>query len=667
MRDFYTHQDTARSETRRLLMMFGTAVFVLLLMMCLVTSNVYFVVRYLLVGPHNNFFNVWVICLTGLATIGTVAFGSIWKAHQLQQGGGVALAASLGARHVREPADHHDGELATQLSTTDRKLLNVVQEMAIAAEIPPPRLFVLDADRGINAFAAGYTVKDAVIGVTRGCAERLSREQLQGVVAHEFSHICNGDMLLNMRTLIVLHGIFAIDILGQWLISVAKQLWEDADAVDDDAAGTTSLAFAAAIAGGILMAMGSLGTLCGLFITAAISRQREFLADASAVQLTRHPQCIADALKVIGGYTDGTQLRTPAAAEVSHMFFCQATARFARWLATHPPLEERIARLDPNWDGVPIFETDEEIPAMGAEQAIYGQAMQLVADTRPDRTSVAVEGNDTDADPTWQSEAQSGPAEEYAVTVDQSLPTILAELSQSPRGSQLLLFMLLADTDAPDIRDQWRQVAGEGASSEQAFAGLMPVVMQLDPCQRLRLFDRVHDQVVHLREPHRGQIEQMIDRLSHIEPSHDELIRWSMRLSLRQSFGMLKPPRPKYGSLHQVHHACEMLVSALVHSGHEEEMTLQYAFQRAAAHFSHDDLSLLPKEDCEPAALSEALKELAELAPRAKRDILLAVSACLTADREITAEEAALARGICAGLSTSAPRLLPGQPLLAGT
>ena len=222
--------------------------------------------------------------------------------------------------------------------------MNVVEEMAIASGTPTPPVYLLEQERGINAFAAGFTPSDAVIGVTRGCAEQLDRDQLQGVIAHEFSHILNGDMRLNIRLMGVLYGILVIGLIGTFLLRSSFFAGAGRRRSRDNSA------LAIAAIGAAVMAVGFIGSFFANLIQASVSRQREFLADASAVQFTRNPRGIAGALEKIAKLATGSRVAHPNASEASHLFFSQALAGGLQSLfATHPPLAERIRRLDPSW------------------------------------------------------------------------------------------------------------------------------------------------------------------------------------------------------------------------------------------------------------------------------------------------------------------------------
>ena len=263
-----------------------------------------------------------------VGTLSVILLGSLYKISELSSGGeGIALM--LGGRAV-DPQTTDPAE---------RRLLNVVEEMALASGIPVPPVFIMDHERSINAFAAGYRPGDAVVAVSAGCLRYLNREELQGVMGHEFSHILNGDMRLNLRLIGVVYGILVLAIVGYYLMRSAAY------------GGRKGSAYAFLI-GLVLLVLGYLGVFLGNLIKAAVNRQREFLADASSVQFTRYPAGIAGALKKIGGLADGSRIREAHAHEVSHMFFGDAFAgSFFNLLATHPPLAARIRALEPGFDG----------------------------------------------------------------------------------------------------------------------------------------------------------------------------------------------------------------------------------------------------------------------------------------------------------------------------
>jgi Zn-dependent protease with chaperone function len=263
-------------------------------------------------------------------TVGVLAvifIGSAYKTNELAGGGG-SVATLMGGRLVNSNTTDPD----------ERKLLNVVEEMAIASGVPVPQVYVLDEERAINAFAAGHTTSDAAIGVTRGCIQMLSRDQLQGVIGHEFSHILNGDMRLNLRLIGIIFGLLCIATIGRVLLSARSRSSRDNNALP--------------LIGLALVLLGAIGVFFGRLIQAAVSRQREFLADASSVQFTRNPGGLSGALQKIGQYGYGSRLESEHAPDMCHMFFGNGVGEpFFGLLATHPPIPDRVRAIDPTWDG----------------------------------------------------------------------------------------------------------------------------------------------------------------------------------------------------------------------------------------------------------------------------------------------------------------------------
>ncbi|MGC6467248.1 MAG: M48 family metallopeptidase [Akkermansiaceae bacterium] len=321
--DFFEAQDQARRRTKWLVLWFVLAVIGVVAMVNLLVLAV--------VGgdPGLQLF-------TSIVTAGIIFSASGFKSMQLSSGGAV-VANDLGGRLIMP-------------GTTDfeeKRLLNIVEEMAIASGMPVPQVFLMDNEEGINAFAAGTEPSNAVIGVTRGCLQRLSRDELAGVVAHEFSHILNGDMRLNMRLMGLVFGLLVLSIAGRMMVEVLRYQSFSSRRNSKEGGGALLALFLIGLG---LMVIGGLGMFFGRLIQAAISRQREFLADASAVQFTRNPDGIAGALKKIGGASMGSKMQAAKAAEASHMFFSSG-GMFSFGLATHPPLPVRIKAIQESWDG----------------------------------------------------------------------------------------------------------------------------------------------------------------------------------------------------------------------------------------------------------------------------------------------------------------------------
>ncbi len=274
----------------------------------------------------------WVIAFA--ASVLLVFGASMWKASVLRSGGGQAVAESLGGQLVVHSAT---------LGLHHKRLLNVVEEMAIASGIPVPQVYILDDEHSINAFAAGYTSSDAVVAVTRGAVTSLSREQLQGVIAHEFSHILSGDMRLNIRLIGLLFGIVAIQVVGSTLLRAGFS------GGSRRSRGSGKAALVIIIVGAACFLLGIVGATIAQLIKALIARQCEYRADAAAVQFTRNPEGLAQALQVVGGTSNRGIIDHSGTQECSHLFFVSALT--GPLLNSHPPLKARIRRPHPSWTG----------------------------------------------------------------------------------------------------------------------------------------------------------------------------------------------------------------------------------------------------------------------------------------------------------------------------
>jgi Zn-dependent protease with chaperone function len=329
--NFFERQNEARRASRRLVILFGLAVlaviaavdFVLFAVMARLTANQpgYDVSITGWMAAHPG-----TVVGTTLAVLAVIALASFYKTMVLGGGGGV-VARSLGG--VRVSADTTD--------PLQRRLLNVVEEMAIASGVPMPEVYLLEHETGINAFAAGHNPSNAAIGVTRGTLATLNRSELQGVIAHEFSHILNGDMRLNLRLMGLLFGLLVIAL-------IARTMMRGATYFRGDKKGGAAIVLVIALA---VLVVGYVGLFFGRLIQAAVSRSRESLADASAVQFTRDPTGLRGALVKIGAATSGSKIGNPEVEEVAHMLFAPGMRRL---FATHPPLLERLEAIDPHFD-----------------------------------------------------------------------------------------------------------------------------------------------------------------------------------------------------------------------------------------------------------------------------------------------------------------------------
>ncbi len=373
MRNFYDHQEQAFAHTGKLLVCFIAAAFGTVVVTGIVLTYLFVLLLVSLeMNPADFKLQLFEVAMFISAVTAVLMAAASWHKMQQLRAGGKIIALDLGGVLVESPTSNR----------YHRRVLNTVEEMAVASGIPVPAVYVLPNQKGINAFAAGLTFDDAVIGVTQGSLQRLTRDQLQGVIAHEFSHVLNGDMRLNLRLVGFLHGLLGISLFAEALLQAAHQL-ASTPSRHRDTSGEIGLAIVMTLAGVMLWPVGLIGTLFGLMVMSATSRQREFLADAFAVQLTRNPEGLAGALKVLAGCDSGSRVRTPKSLEASHFFFAAGGSWTVGLLATHPPLAERIRRLDPHWDGVPLFEEVDELDKIPAGET---DMLSLVSGMTTDRS-----------------------------------------------------------------------------------------------------------------------------------------------------------------------------------------------------------------------------------------------------------------------------------------
>ena len=340
--DFFQRQERARSNSRRLVWLFALAVVGIVIALNMVASVLFSGLhgesRSLLPGLWWYQQNLPIVSAVTSGSLVLIFASSAFRIASLRSGG-TAVAEALGGTFIAQ--DTRD--------PLERRLRNVVEEMSIASALPVPNIYVLWQETGINAFAAGFTQSDAAVVVTRGTLEQLTRDELQGVVAHEFSHILNGDMRLNLRLMGVLFGILVIGQLGRIILRSGRFGSTGGRSSGSKRGGGVAAVLMLGVA---LFLIGYIGVFFGRLIKASVSRQREYLADSSAVQFTRQSSGIAGALKKIAGLGVGSRMRSMQAEEISHMLFASGSRFFSGWMATHPPIEDRIKALDPSFKGI---------------------------------------------------------------------------------------------------------------------------------------------------------------------------------------------------------------------------------------------------------------------------------------------------------------------------
>ncbi|MFA7680501.1 MAG: M48 family metallopeptidase [Pigmentiphaga sp.] len=574
--------------------------------------------------------------------IGVVAAGSLFKHFQLRSGG-KAVAESLNGRLI-DPG-------TTNLE--EQKILNVVEEMAIASGIPVPPVYVME-DESINAFAAGHTPQDAVIGVTRGCIRLLTRDELQSVVAHEFSHIFHGDMRLNTKLVATLHGILLIGLVGYILLRSSP--FRRSNAKDNSALILLAV-------GLVLIVVGFAGTFFGNLIKSAVSRQREFLADASSVQFTRNPAGIANALKKIGGNQAGSAVQAANAAEYSHMFFSRAIDNaFATFMATHPPLEQRILRLQPDWDGSflsaqpesavePKPAPDRASTTLGALHAATGATLaggQLPANASQD--AIAAIGQ---------------PSAKHVVYAQQTLAALDPELRQAAHdiySARALIYGLLLDPAEPVRSSQL--AALEKTAEPDAYQYVIKLANKLaalDPRSRLPLVALALPSLKQLSSTQYKRFKQCLGQLI-LADKQISLMEWAL---YRIVVHNIEPPplRSHRTALGNSRSECQVLLSALVHAGQMDSAQSHTAFDAAASLLPFQDMKLLPRDAVTATALEPAVTHLSTMAPSDKRPLMQALARAVEYDGFVTITQAELLRAIADSLNCPLPPLLADPDL----
>ena len=645
--DFFERQDKARKNTKLLVFYFIIAV-------VLIVASIYFASLFMFHGAANYkhrgpapAFSLWNATIFLYAAGGTLAViigGSLFKTAQLSSGGS-AVAESLGGRLLDSNAsDPHE-----------RKLLNVVEEMAIASGVPVPKVYVMDGEEGINAFAAGHNINDAAIGVTRGCITTLKRDELQGVIGHEFSHILNGDMRINLRLMGIIFGIVCLTVIGRVLLR---------------SRGNSRDKNPLPLLGLVLLILGGVGYLFGQLIQAAISRQREFLADASAVQFTRNPDGLSGALQKIGAAHEGSQIENEHAAEASHMFFGNAMkSSLFNAFATHPPLEERIRAINPQWDrkfSQPSYAAEEELPA---KKPARRSAMPPIIPGFPTGAAgLAGAAAVIQASSVMPNIGNPTPLHlRYAVEFRESLPENILMAARNPQGASALLYALILSDDESLRATQLQELANQtGSAMHEQIVALWPEVSAAVQRSRLPL---VNLALPALRQLGADQFQKFSATLNWLIESDEQIVLFEfvllkiIRHQLEPHFTRAKPPATQYYTIKPLAPDCEMLLSALAHTGQTDPGEIAKAFQSGIPYIRATGvpLTLLPREECGLNEINDCLDRLGLAVPQIKKNLLEACVRVVGADGVIQENEAELLRGIAETLDCPLPPFVTAE------
>jgi Zn-dependent protease with chaperone function len=611
--DFFEEQDRARRNTWRLVALLSIA------LVCLV-SLTSLLLSWMLQGYGVN--DTVLVLRVAAVVLGVVALGWLYKTLQLRDGGH-SVALRLGGRLISLNAG----------SVNEKRILAVVEEMAIASGMPVPSVYVLD-DVAINAFAAGLSPQDAVIGVTQGALDYLSRDELQGVIAHEFSHIFHGDMRLNLRLVSSLHGILLLGLIGRFLAGSGEHA---SHAIAQRRNPSDSPVAIFILLGLMLMLVGYAGTLCGRLIKAAVSRQREYLADASAVRYTRNLHGILGALKRIGGFA-GSVLRARHAAEYSHLYFSQGVPMaFGGLLDTHPALEKRIRRLEPGWDG--NFEGFQRgydmLSPSSLVEGFTGIERSLLHIGEPEIPELV-----------------------HAQETLASMPPALVLAAHETEGALAMLYglMLGKDQATRERRTAWLKARLAPAVFDRLDI-LSASLQILEPQSRLPLLELCFPA---LRQLERVRHQQLAANMRDLMRSEQrvELLDWTLLRIVERNLGrrnaMTSSPLPLSAMRAQI----ATLLAALARNTANAERDAPAAFDSAWAMLPYPAQRLEDQPPDSLKAFDAAIRRLERLRPLQKPLLLKAMARCIEHDAEVSVVEGELFRAVADILDCPMPPLL---------
>ena len=633
--NFFKRQDQARQSTTKLVLMFSLAVLSLVVLTNLLAMFAlgYVDAQQITAENFQQQFDWQTFLLIGSGVLVTILFGSLYKISSLSSGGA-------------KVAEMMDAELIVDGSgdVSKQKILNIVEEMAIASGSPVPPVYMLHED-SINAFAAGTSPSNAVIGVTRGTIEKLSRDELQGVIAHEFSHILNGDMRLNIRLIGILHGILILGIIGYYLLHIGGR-----SRSSRNSGGVMFLALG-------LVVIGYGGTFFGNMIKASVNRQREYLADASAVQFTRNPSGIAGALKRIGRDSIGSTLENPGVAEISHALFGEGIKHsFTSLFATHPPLEKRILSIEPNWDGK--FDSP----------TIRGTSTDKSSPSRDDKVKKAV-GLMAGAAAVMDSEAfidrvgmLNASQIEYAQQILRELPTEIKQAAHDPYAVRALIYFIVLDKDT-DMRQQQLQFLAAAADDGvyEETIKLIDKFPELEVVHRLPLLDIALSTFRQLSKKQYLLFKKNLNALVAMDDKI-QLFEWTLQRILFHHLDVIFEQKPalasEFLSLEQTQQACAVVISLLVYAEKQQGISQEAVFAAAREKLDDLNISLLPATEVNLKNVEESLGQLARLAPLQKPLLLKACAKAIVADQQVSATEIELFRAIADLIDCPMPPLV---------
>ena len=646
--NFFQRQVQARQKTGRLLLLFALSVIALIVLTYVICLVLFVWVDGTNSPAARNPINPPLFLGVATGVLFVTTCGSLYKIAELSTGG-KSVAMLLGGELI--PSNTR--ELA------QRRLLNVVEEMAIASGVPVPPVYLLSNEKSINAFVAGFGPGDSVVTVSQGCLDYLSRDELQGVLAHEFSHLLNGDVRLNIRLMGLIFGILVLSIVGRYVLQFSPR---SSSRDSDDGKG----AMAIFLFGLALMALGAIGAFFGRLIQAAISRQREFLADASAVQFTRNPDGIAGALKKIGGLSAGSAIANIHASEACHMFFASGfSSRLFDLMATHPPLDERIHAIDPHWDGkfppvtrlnpaaigdvTPIAGANKKspwpvIPGMPQIPLPIPMGMMGLADTAVNKMGK----------PTSQ-------GLHLAEAFTEGITDEVREMIGEPFSARAAIYALVL-ADATEVRSKQLTAlqAAVVPSDLQETLTVEPVMRALPAGTRLTV---AFQSLPALSQMSQRQYQDFRDRLSELIDADQQVSLFEFCLQrvvchhLDQAYGLVKPPPVRFTSQTPLNPAAACILGLVAVKGNESPDAAIQTYTVAFREWNSSTNDVPPMSGCSRIDFAKALYQFEQATPPLKEQLIRACATCICANRQVTAAEYELLRPICSSLDCPRPPL----------
>jgi Zn-dependent protease with chaperone function len=684
--DFFASQELARRNTRKLVILLFITILALILA---IYAIILFVFGGLVLSSPGSpemlrpedlltpekFFSAENLGLFGFVSLlvgSVVFFSSLFKIQELHKGGPV-VAELLGGRKI--PTNTRD--------FSERRILNIVEEMSLASGVAVPPVYVLEGEPGINAFAAGHTIDDAVIGINRGTLDKLNREELQGVIAHEFSHILNGDMKMSLRMIGLLYGIQALAIIGMYMNRAAADM---SHGRRNEKEGNPAVILF--IIGTGLLVIGSVGLFFARLIKASVSRQREYLADASAVQFTRFPEGIGGALKMIGAESASSRVRAADAESISHMFFANMYgSSMQNFFATHPPLVPRIQRIEPRFRGnfgeylksrptASIHDREKEEEEHQRHLAFarrFGMLMGRMEGALGGGAGLPGMGvlggleRVFPMDPAVLIAAIGSPREEdmtYAQILLKNISPQLLDDCHEMFTARCIVFASILDQEEPETRQQQIELLKQREDEPTVIETLRQEqqIRQIDLRFRLPIFEIIQGTLSSISIPQLQQFEDTLKQLVMADRNVDLFeffLFHHLIIHIRRHLGVNVDRESSSESLNSFRNEVETLLSVVARIGHQIDTDAVSAFNAASQHLTNFQPPLnLQANSWDYRTMFEVMHKLSSAAPKAKKQLLEAIGVMIIHDQKITIAEAELFRAISESLDCPVPPVL---------